>query len=119
MLGLMQGLGEVEKESFDITQQGKKKKSVYEQLVNQCAEVRQQLYDQILCHRIRDVYVAIRTLVLVTLGKSTMTLSWVASFAETLPSIYNKDDYIKYIGLSLGDSDPSVRLEAVRCLIAL
>lgn len=33
------------------------------------------------------------------------------------PSLFNKDDYIKYIGLSLGDSDGTVRLEAIRSLI--
>ena len=66
----MQGLGEIEKESLDITEQGKKKKSIYEQLVKQCADVRQQLYDQIICHRIRDVFTAIRTLVIVTLCNS-------------------------------------------------
>ena len=33
------------------------------------------------------------------------------------PSLFNKDDYIKYIGLSLGDGDGTVRLEAIRSLI--
>ena len=110
---MLQGLGEIEQESLEG-----KKKGVHQQLVDQCGEVRQQVYDQVICHRIRDVFPPIRTLVVVTLGRLEDALS-IAALAAAVPALFDTDEYIKYIGLSLGDTEMTVRLEAVRCLIAL
>lgn len=104
---------------MDVIIPKKKKQTMHERLVSQCKEMRQQLYDQILCHRIRDVFAPIRVLVVVTIGTCFITTVLLASLAANFPAIYNQDDYIKYIGLSLGDSDTTLRLEAVRCLITL
>lgn len=76
LFGLMQGLAEIEQESTDVTNHQKKKKKVYEQLANQCQELQQHLYNQIICHRIRDTFAPIRVLVIVTLG------SWINPLIE-------------------------------------
>lgn len=68
----------------------------------------EQLYTGVVCHRIRDVWSPVRLLVTRAIGD--LTRRW---------QQFRGDDWLKYLGVSLGDKDAAVREEALRQLWGL
>ena len=95
VLSIAQGVMEAEKEAREALAQSKRKNASF-------------LYIQVLSHRVRDVFAPTRLLCVVMIGVLTHC-----------NSAYLTDDYLKYVGTALGDTDGAVRLEAARQLIAL
>ena len=77
--------------------------------VNQLEEVFKRVFSGVVVNRYRDIDVAIRREVIVSLGE------WIAAY----PSFFLQDTYLKYLGWSLSDKETSVRFAAVRSLANL
>ena len=99
---------EAEKEAREALAQSKRKNASFQSLAQECHDLQEQLYIQVLSHRVRDVFAPTRLLCVVMIDVLTHC-----------NSAYLTDDYLKYVGTALGDTDGAVRLEAVRQLIAL
>ena len=108
VLYLAQGVMEVEKETQEALTKSKRKSSSYETLIKESHDLLEQLYIQVVSHRVRDV--APQTRLLTVVMSSELT--------HCYPK-YQTDDYLKYMGTALGDSESTIRLEAVRQLIQL
>lgn len=108
VLSIAQGVMEAEKEAREALAQSKRMNASFQSLAQECHDLQEQLYIQVLSHRVRDVFAPTRLLCVVMIGVLTHC-----------NSAYLTDDYLKYVGTALGDTDGAVRLEAVRQLIAL
>ena len=108
VLSLAQGVMEVEKETREALIKSKRKSSSYETLIKESHDLLEQLYIQVVSHRVRDVAPQTRLLTVVMISVLT----------HCYPK-YQTDDYIKYVGTALGDSESTIRLEAVRQLVQL
>ena len=108
VLYLAQGVMEVEKETQEALTKSKRKSSSYETLIKESHDLLEQLYIQVVSHRVRDVAPQTRLLTVVMISELT----------HCYPK-YQTDDYLKYVGTALGDSESTIRLEAVRQLVQL
>ena len=120
MFAISRGIVEVETETRDVLErtQTKRKSKSLQLLVEQCHDLQEQLYTQVFCHRCRDIWEATRVLTLVSLGGVCEGVTMKGEIVKSSKT-YCIDDYIKYFGLSLGDSEKTVRLEAIRQIISL
>lgn len=108
VLSMAQGVMEMEKEAREAQTQSKRKSASFQAIVQESHDLQEQLYIQVLSHRVRDVFAPTRLLCVVMIGTLTHC-----------NTTYQTDDYIKYVGTALGDTDSTVRLEAVRELITM
>ena len=75
LFGLLRGVSETEQESIEIVNNGKKRQAAfYQQIQSQCSDLRKDLYDKLICHRIRDVFHPIRQLVVYSIRKTLIVI---------------------------------------------
>jgi hypothetical protein len=67
------------------------------------------IFEGVLMHRYRDIQTDLRSLSITHLCK------WIAA----LPSVFLKDQYLKYLGWNLSDKEPAVRISALTGLLSL